>query len=108
MDDRRWAVAEGRGPFAATDAGRSELRDERILRIAPAGARPAMQDGRLACGEGEVEVPSQIRELFGDRAEAPVIVEPGLADRDAPRVGRPSDDPVPAVRHDLGRVVGVD
>ena len=108
VDDGRRSVPEGRGPRRAADAGLHELRHERVLRVASTLGRAAVQDGGLAGRECEREVPAQVRQLVRDRAEDPVVIEPGLADRHDARIRRPSDDPIPPRVIDLGRVVRVD
>ena len=108
MDDGRRPVAEGRRPGRAADAGRPQLVEQRVLRVAPAVGRAAVEDRRLAGLERERQVAPQVGELVRDRAEDAVVVEAGLADRDDPRVGGPVDDPRPARVVDLGRVVRMD
>ncbi len=58
--------------------------------------------------EGEFEVAPKVRELGRDRAEHPVVIEPGLPDRHDPRVARPGDDRSPVVVAHLVRVVRMD
>ena len=88
-------TAGGRSPNAAAQAGPptpavAELREQRVLGVAPPGRRAAVQDRRLAGLEREGEVPAQVGELVRDRAEDAVVVEPGLADRHDPRDRPPS------------------
>ena len=108
VDDGRRALPERAGPGRPADTRRAQLPDERVLRVTPALGGPAMEDGRLAGLERERQVPTQVRQLVRDRAEDPVVVEAGLADRDDPRIRRPGDDPRPAGLVDLGRVMGMD
>ena len=87
-------TAGGRSPNAAaharppTPAVRSSASSASWASRRPA-RRAAVQDGRLAGLEREREVAPQVRQLVRDRAEDAVVVEPGLADRDDPRVARP-------------------
>src|SRR6187397_782554 len=108
VDDRGRTLPEGARPGRTADACGAELCDERVLGVAPAVGRSAMEDRRLAGLERESQVASEVGQLVRDRAEDAVVVEPGLADRHDPRVGGPADDPRPAGVIDLGRVVGVD
>ena len=106
-------IAAGRSPKAAahegppTPASRSSQSRASCASRRPS-ARSAVEDGRLARVEGEREVPPQVGQLLRDRAEDAVVVEARLPDRHDPRVGRPGDDPRPALAVDLGRVVRVD
>ena len=108
VDDGGWALPERRCPGWPADTRRAQLRDERVLRVAPAVSRAAMEDGGLAGLERERQVPPQVGQLVRDRAEDTVVVEAGLADRHDPRIRCPADDPRPAGVIDLGRVVGMD
>jgi len=67
-----------------------------------------MQDRRLASLERERQVPPQVRQLIGDRAEHTVVVETGLADGDDAIVSRPGDERGPTGIVDLRGVVRMD
>src|SRR5436190_22100527 len=108
MDDRGRPIPEGGGPGRTPDTGGPELPEQGVLRIAAPVARAAMEDDRLARVEGEGKVAPQVRQLLRDRAEDAVVVETRLADGDDPWIGRPGDDPRPALAVDLGRVVRMD
>ncbi len=85
-----------------------DLRYESILGIPVPSRRSTVKDGWLARVEGEVEVAAQVDQLVRDRAEDPVIVKAGLADREHPWVGRELHYPRPAGVVDPGGVVGMD
>ena len=105
-------TAGGRSPNAAAQAARRRRPPGARRRARPgrrAGPPPSGSGGWPACRcRARGQVPPQVVELVRDRAEDPVVVEPGLADGDDPRVGRPADDPRPAGVVDLGGVVRVD
>ena len=108
VDDRGRPVPEGGRPRRTADTGVPELPEQGVLRVASSVAGATVQDGRLARVERQRQVAPQVGQLLGDRAEDAVVVEARLTDRNDPWVGRPGDDPRPAVAVDLGRVVRVD
>ena len=92
----------GSGRYRRTPAARASWAS-----LAPAADR-AVKDRRFAGLDGQGEVAAQVVELVRDRAEGPVVVEPGLADCPHPLVGGELHDPRPARIVDPGGVVGVD
>ena len=66
----------------------ANLAEEGILGLPCAAGRAAVEDRRLAGLGRQAQVAAKVRELGEDRREHPVVVEPGLADRDDPRVAR--------------------
>ena len=60
---------------AASPPNARSSREERVLGVALARPRPAVEDRRLAGLGGEREVPAEVRELGEDRREDPVVVE---------------------------------
>ena len=60
VDHRRRPLPERGAPAGVADARRAELRDEGVLRVAPAVGRAAMEDRRLAGLEREGKVPAQV------------------------------------------------
>ena len=80
----------------------AELVDDVALAVA------AVDHHRQVALVGQVEVPVEPFLLDRERGAVPVAVEPGLADRDDPRLAGQRDDPRPVAAVGLGRVVGVD
>ena len=79
-------------PIAVYYALQMKNTEQRVLGVAPAVGRSAVEDRRLAGLERERQVPPQVGELVLDGAEDPVVVEAGLADRHDPGVAGPGDD----------------
>lgn len=67
-----------------------------------------MQDGGLARLLGEPQVPAQVLELVGDRAEDTIEIEARLAHGQDASLGRPGHDPRPAPGIDLRSVMRMD
>ena len=67
-----------------------------------------MEDGRLARGQCQLEVPAQVGQLGRHGAERPVEVESGLADGDDTRIPSRLHEPRPGLVVDPGGFVGMD
>ncbi len=108
VDDGGRPVAERLGPAGLPHPGAAKLLEQGVLGVALPIGRAAVEDRGLAGREREGEVPAQVDELVGDRAEHAVVVETGLADRDDAVVGGAGREGRPRRIVDLGGVVRMD
>ncbi|MCJ7837611.1 MAG: hypothetical protein MUP61_00155, partial [Burkholderiales bacterium] len=96
MDDRGRAIVEDLASGSSVEARRAQLRDEGILRVPLARARPAVEDGGLPGCQCEGKVAAQVVELRVPRREHSIRVQAGLPNGHDAVVAGPGLDLRPA------------